>query len=308
MYPSMVSLLAFGVTIFLTFKQPRVRLPFKRVYLHLDYGLAPILCVAVLLATSVIDFNFIVRGIVGCENIKPYSIIILILSLSYICISLDLTGLFEYVALNVVKLSGSSGKKLFVYIFLLTSFLTLFTSNDVVILTITPIILYMCSSAAISPIPFLFAQFFAANISGMGLYVGNPTNIVIADAYGISFAEFDRWMLLPAILAMVTCLLMLWLVFRRKVPNEIKMPQVDPQLALKDRSGAIFGLVVLGGAIFFMSLPSAWTGCPTLDDYPNIRINDISPRPFASSFQHFNHFKENALEDCALLSRTVCYS
>ncbi|MEM3464035.1 MAG: ArsB/NhaD family transporter [Candidatus Bathyarchaeia archaeon] len=259
-YSSMVSSLAFGATILLTFKQPRIKLPFKKVYLHLDYGLAPVLCVTVLLATSVIDVNFIVRGILGCENIKPYSIIILILSLSYICISLDLTGLFEYVALYVVKLAGSSGKKLFVYIFLLTSFLTLFTSNDVVILTITLIILYMCSSVALSPIPFLFAEFFAANISGMGLYVGNPTNIVIADAYGISFAEFARWMLLPAILAMVTCLFMLWLVFRRKVPNEIKIPQVDPRRALKDRSGAIFGLIVLGGGIFFMSLPSAWIG------------------------------------------------
>ena len=74
---------------FLTFKRLRVRLPFRQVYIQLDYGLAPILCVAVLLAASVIDVNFVVRGILGCENIRPYSIIILILSLSYICTSLD---------------------------------------------------------------------------------------------------------------------------------------------------------------------------------------------------------------------------
>lgn len=259
-YSPMASLIAFGVTILLIFKQPRVKLPLKNVCLHLDYGLAPILCVAVLLTTSVIDVNFVVKGIVGCEKIKPYAIIILILSLAYICVSLDLTGLFEYVALHIVKFSGSSGKKLFVYIFVLTSFLTLFTSNDVVILTITPIILYMCNSVGISPVPFLFAQFFAANIAGMGLYVGNPTNIVIADAYGISFADFARWMLLPAISAMATCLLMLWLVFRHQIPNEVKMPQFKPQLALKDKNGAIFGLFVLGGAIFFMSLPPSWTG------------------------------------------------
>ncbi|MEM2337374.1 MAG: ArsB/NhaD family transporter [Candidatus Bathyarchaeia archaeon] len=256
----MTSLFAFVASILLTFKHPKVKLPFKHVYLHLDYGLAPILCVAVLWVTSVIDANFIVRGIVGCENIKPYSIIILILSLAYICISLDLTGLFKYIALQVIKLAGNSGKRLFVYFFILTSILTLFTSNDVVVLTITPIILYMCSSVAVSPLPFLLAQFFAANISGMGLYVGNPTNIVIAEAYGISFADFAKWMLLPAVSATVTCLMLLLLVFRRKLPDRMQPPHVSPQHALKDRRGAVFGLIVLGGAIFFMSLSSEWTG------------------------------------------------
>jgi len=245
---------------FLTFKRLRVRLPFRQVYIQLDYGLAPILCVAVLLAASVIDVNFVVRGIVGCENIRPYSIIILISSLSYICTSLDFTGFFEYIALRVVKRAGSSGRRLFVYLFLLTSFLTLFTSNDVVILTITPIILYTCSNVATSPVPFLFAQFFAANIAGMGLYVGNPTNIVVADAYGLSFAEFARWMLMPAVSAMASCLLMLWLVFRQKVPVQIAPPQVDPRQTIKDRKGAVFGLAVLASAIKVMSLPQTWTG------------------------------------------------
>ncbi|MEM2262706.1 MAG: ArsB/NhaD family transporter [Candidatus Bathyarchaeia archaeon] len=255
----MASLLAFGVSILLTFKHPRVRLPFKRAYIHLDYGLAPILCVALLWATSIIDVNFIVRSIVGYGNIKPYSVIVLILSLAYICISLDLTGLFEYVALQAVKMAGGSGKKLFIYLFALTSFLTLFTSNDVVILTITPIIIYMCGSVAVSPIPFLYAQFFAANISGMGLYVGNPTNIVIAEAYGLSFAEFAKWMLLPAASATLTCILLLWLVFRRKLPSKMQ-PQVEPHQALRDKRGAVFGLTVLGSAIFLMSLPSTVTG------------------------------------------------
>lgn len=259
-YLSMVSLLAFGATILLTFKHPRVKLPFRQIYLHLDYGLAPILCVAVLWAASVIDVDFIVRGIVGRGDIKPYSVIILILSLAYICISLDLTGLFEYIALQAIRLAGGSGKRLFVYLFLLTSFLTLFTSNDVVILTITPIILYMCSSVNVSPIPFLFAQFFAANISGMGLYVGNPTNIVIAEAYGLSFVEFARWMLLPAVSSTATCLLMLWLVFHRKLPSKMQPSLVNPRQALKDKRGAVFGLAVLGGTIFLMSLPSSWIG------------------------------------------------
>lgn len=249
----MISLLAFCLTIFLTLKQPKIKL-FSRIYLRLDYGLAPIFCATLLLAASVIDANFVIKGVIGYGNIKPYSIIILILSLSYICISLDHTGLFEYLALNVIKASGRSGRKLFIYIFLLTSLLTLFTSNDVVILTITPIILYTCRCIGASPTPFLFAQFFAANISGMGLYIGNPTNIVIADAYGVSFTEFAYWMLLPAISATLTCLIVLLAVFNPAIPRDIEAPSFNPWLAIKDRKGALFGLAVLGFAVTFMSI------------------------------------------------------
>jgi len=51
-YSSIVSLFAFGAAILLTFKRPRVRLPFRQVYIQLDYGLAPILWLFFLLHPS----------------------------------------------------------------------------------------------------------------------------------------------------------------------------------------------------------------------------------------------------------------
>ncbi|MCX8171629.1 MAG: hypothetical protein N3E47_06665, partial [Candidatus Bathyarchaeota archaeon] len=110
------------------------------------------------------------------------------------------------------------------------------------------------------PIPYLLAQFFAANIPSMGLYVGNPTNIVIADAFNVTFTEFARWMLLPAALASLTCLMLLLAVFRRRVPKRIKIPDVNPKIFLRDRGGAVFGLLMLGSTLFLMGLPSEWTG------------------------------------------------
>ncbi|MEM2875768.1 MAG: ArsB/NhaD family transporter, partial [Candidatus Bathyarchaeia archaeon] len=155
---------------------------------------------------------------------------------------------------------GASGVRLFTYLFLLTSFLTLFTSNDVVILTITYIVLYICTYAGIDPIPYLLAQFFAANIFSMGLYVGNPTNIVIAEAFEIGFTEFASWMFVPSVLATFTCLLSLLLVFRRRIPKRIKTLDTDPLCSLKDRNGAVFGLLMLGSMLFFIGLLAEWTG------------------------------------------------
>ncbi|MCX8171381.1 MAG: hypothetical protein N3E47_05360, partial [Candidatus Bathyarchaeota archaeon] len=154
--------LTFIATISLILKSPNVKIPFTSKSIKIDYGLAPLLCAFILLVTPSLPALTLLReGVFGCSYIKPYSVIILVLSLSYICISLDCTGFFEYISLYVVKAAGSSGVKLFIYLFLLTSLLTMFTSNDAVILTITYIILYICAYAGVDPIPYLLAPFFA---------------------------------------------------------------------------------------------------------------------------------------------------
>jgi len=252
---SLVSILVFVATIFLVFKHPTIRIPFTSKYFRIDYGSAPIVGVIILFVTGSVGIDTITRGIIGGANVKPYSIIILIMSLSYICVSLDFTGFFEYLSLRVVGISGNSGKRLFIYFFLLTAFLTLFTDNDIVILTMTLIIFYVSKNVGMDPIPLLFAQFFAVNTLGMALYIGNPTNIIAADAYGLSFVEFARWMFLPSIFAAASCLLLLWLVFRRRIPREIKTPKIDPHSALKNRTWALFGSIVLACTILFISLP-----------------------------------------------------
>lgn len=126
----------------------------------------------------------------------------------------------------------------------------------------TPIIFYVCRSAGLDPIPFLFAQFFAVNIFGMALYIGNPTNIIAADAYGLSFVEFARWMFFPSISAAASCLFLLLLVFRQRIPSKFKTPEINSHLALKNRAGALFGSIVMACTILFMSLPASWTGAP----------------------------------------------
>ncbi|MFH1821620.1 MAG: SLC13 family permease [Methanobacteriota archaeon] len=136
------------------------------------------------------------------------------------------------------------------------------TDNDIVILTMTPIIFYISRRAKINPLPYLIAQFFAANILSMTLYIGNPVNIVAADAQGIAFVEFFKWMLLPSFLAAVTCLVLLLVVFRRMLPDRIEMPDVDPRLAIKNKSGAVFGTVLFTTTIVLISLPTNLLGVP----------------------------------------------
>jgi arsenical pump membrane protein len=259
---SIVSMLTFALTIFLAFKQPMVKIPFTSRYVKINYGMAPLIGVAILLATFTINLNTAAAGIVGSAQLKPWSIIIMIISLSYVCVSLDYTGFFEYASLKVARASKNSGRRLFIYFFLLTTVLTLFTDNDIVILTMTLIIFYVAKNAGMNPIPFLLVQFFTVNIFGIALYIGNPTNIIAADAYGLGFVEFAKWMLLPSLLAGVTCLIIFWLLFRRSIPRRIKPAKIEPSSALKNRRGAMFGFAMLALTIVFMSLPTNILGVP----------------------------------------------
>ena len=246
----------FLIVIFLTLQQPKVRLPLIHKSIRIDYGMAPIIGVALLLLFA-FGRESVVDGIRGTPSIRPYSILILFMALAYICRSLDLTGFFDYLALLAARAAGNSGRRLFLYFFVLSSVLTLFTSNDIVILTMTPIICYYAKSTDSTPIPYLVAQFFAANIWSMALYIGNPTNIIVAQAFQIPFLEYTKWMGPPTVVAGGACLALLWLIFRRRISESIKAPTLVPREALKDKTGAIFGVVCLGICVALLSI-SEW--------------------------------------------------
>ncbi len=166
-----------------------------------------------------------------------------------------MTGFFRYLALLAAKKSGSSKKKLFSYFFLLSALLTLPTSNDIVILTLTPIIVYFCKETKTDPIPFLFGEFFAANLCSMCFYIGDPTNIIVGQAYELTFLGYLIWMFLPTVIAGFTCYFMCRVVFRKDLrKNDFQAPKIDPKSAITDKFGAIFGMSALITLLVFLSL------------------------------------------------------
>lgn len=254
---SILPLFVFAFVIYLVIEQPKFRIPFTKVFFTLDYGVAPLIGVAILYFSGAIEEKILFKGIIGNENIKPYAIIILFNALAYVCISMDITGLFAYLALYTTKAAGNSGRKLFLYFFILSSVLTMFTSNDIVTLTLTPLICYFTRYTKTNPLPYLIGQFFAANIWSTALYIGDPTNIIVAQAYRLSFLEYSAWMILPTLVAGSTCLGLLWVVFYKQIPETIQTPEISPESALKDKKGAIFSVICLGLCLVFLSL-SHW--------------------------------------------------
>ena len=126
----------------------------------------------------------------------------------------------------------------------------MFTSNDAIILTLTPFILFFCRNAKISPIPYLVSEFIAANTWSMIFLIGNPTNIYLASSFNISFVDYFEVMALPTFLTGIAEFFILLLLFRKKlqdpiIPNEISLEKENVPLT-------ILGLSVLGICTIFL--------------------------------------------------------
>ncbi|MEG2274319.1 MAG: ArsB/NhaD family transporter, partial [Clostridia bacterium] len=197
----------------------------------------------VLLACQGITFKEVGAGLTSKSEINPLKILTLFLSMTALSIFLDEVGFFSYIASLALKKSQGSQTKLFVTLYAMVSFLTIFTSNDIIILTFTPFICYFAKNAKINPTPFLVAEFVGANTWSMMFIIGNPTNIYLATASGINFLEYFKVMALPTLFAGVVSFGMLYLLFFRQLKTPIQRVEEKPTITNKPL--IIVGLVHL---------------------------------------------------------------
>jgi len=205
-----------------------------------SYFLGALLGPVLILAFGFLSYRDVVRSIAGNGALQPGGVLALFLAMVFMSIFLDITGFFEMCARYALRHARGDGRRLFLAVYATVSVLTVFTSNDIVILTITPFVYYFARAARLDPLPYLVAEFFAANTWSMMLYVGNPTNILLAGARGMDFVQYSRWMFLPTLAAGITSLLLLLAVFRREIALRFAPPAdgLRPADALTDRTGA----------------------------------------------------------------------
>ncbi|MBR0026453.1 MAG: hypothetical protein IJP37_04755 [Clostridia bacterium] len=218
------------------------------------YWVAPFIGAIILLLFGIITAPEMTAGLTKSGDVNPIKILILFLSMTVISIFLDNAGFFRYLASAVLKKAKSSQMSLFVSLYVMVSVLTVFTSNDIIVLTFTPFICYFAKSAKIDPIPYLICEFIAANTWSMALMIGNPTNIYLAANAGVNFMEYIRVMLLPTLLAGGVSFFVLWLLFRKRLEKEMTPSTED--VRIEDKSLVAAGLIHLALCIVLMSISS----------------------------------------------------
>lgn len=193
------------------------------------------------------DLSEVFSKMTANSAVNPLKILALFLSMTIMSVFLDEQGFFERLAYLTLKKAGICRLKLFVLLYLIVSVLTIFTSNDIVVLSFTPFICYFCKSAKLNPTPYLIAEFFASNTWSMLFIIGNPTNIYLSTANGINFLDYFKVMAVPTVICGIFSFLLL-LIFSK---NELKSPLIKDELinvketVIKDKVNLIIGVSCL---------------------------------------------------------------
>lgn len=214
------------------------------------YWVVALVGATILLASKLVPFDAVADSFLTDSAVNPIKILVLFFSMTFLSVYLDEVGFFTYLAKKAVEISGKSQYSLFVIFYFLTALLTVFTSNDVVILTLTPFLCFFCKNTKINPIPYLVGEFAAANTYSMALVIGNPTNIYLATSAGIGFVEYVRIMILPTLAAGAVEFGLIALLFRRSLKNAPEKQRVE--CGIESKVDLLFGGVTLGVCLVFL--------------------------------------------------------
>ena len=75
-------------------------------------------------------------------------------------------------------------------------------ANDIVCLAMAPVLVRLCASRRLDPVPYLIALACAANVGSAGTLIGNPQNMLIGEVLHLSFARYLWEGGLPAFLGL----------------------------------------------------------------------------------------------------------
>ena len=246
-----IFLVTCAALITLVFVKPAVMIGGKKISI---FWLAPLCGAIALTVGGFITPAEIATGLTSAGDVNPIKILLLFFSMTMMSVYLDEIGFFRLLAHKVLGRAKGSQTTLFFLLYGLVSVLTVFTSNDIIVLTFTPFICHFARSARIDPLPYLVSEFVAANTWSMALIIGNPTNIYLMSGTGISFLSYTAKMILSTAMAGLVSLGVLYLIFRKKLKAPLN-PEDSPAPTV-DLPTEVIGLVHLGGCILLLSVSS----------------------------------------------------
>ncbi|HQI71366.1 MAG TPA: SLC13 family permease [Bacteroidales bacterium] len=182
-----------------------------------------------------------------------FNTIALLLGMMIIISTLQLDGFFSFIARKTMVYSRTQFRLLVIIVFV-TGISSAFMVNDAVVLLFTPVIIALCTTYRINPIPYLIAEILASNAGSVMTMTGNPQNMLIGVSSGISYGSFLLRLLPVSVLGMVVIVFVVRLVypanFRDKSPLQMYGNDFEYNFKSMRISVPIFLGVVL---LFFFS-------------------------------------------------------
>ena len=164
------------------------------------------------------------------------------------------TGVYDYLAIRAGQLSGGRSFAVTMALAGTTALLSAFLDNLTTILLVAPITFLLADALDIEAVPLLIIEVIASNIGGTATLIGDPPNLIIAGATGLSFNAFIVNLAPIVIVTFAVVVPLLYLVFRGRLQVEEKdrqaVMELDAAASIRDaaelrRSGTVLVLTIL---------------------------------------------------------------
>ena len=146
------------------------------------------------------------------------------------------SGLFEYVAILTAKISKGDPSKIMVYFMIITAVLSAILDNVTTVLLIGPMTLVISDILSINPIPFLMTQIIASNVGGTSTLIGDPPNIMIGSAAGLSFGDFVVNLGPVIVIILILLIFIFKFIYRKEL---VKSPESEQSIAKLDENNYV---------------------------------------------------------------------
>ena len=218
-------------------------------------ALAAVVGAMVLLILHVVSFD------AAMEHVDFNTLGVLLGMMLFVAV-VKLSGLFEYLAIKCARLAKGEPWLVMVLFVCLTAVLSALLDNVTTVLLIGPMTVTVCRLLDVDPFPFFLAEIMASNIGGTATLIGDPPNIMIGSAAGLTFADFIMFDAPAAILSLAATLVMFYLMFGRKLhvddAHKKSIMELDEREEIKNpillRQSVIMILLVVIGFMLHGSL------------------------------------------------------
>ena len=124
------------------------------------------------------------------------------------------TGLFNFLAIWSAKKVKAQPVALLVALSVLTAVCSALLDNVTTVLLTVPITFNIAAQLKVDVKPFLMAQIISSNIGGTATLIGDPPNIMIGSAVGLSFGDFVMNMTAVSVLIFIVTVLILMMIYK----------------------------------------------------------------------------------------------
>ena len=179
------------------------------------------------------------------------NVIVFLLGVLLLTAYLEIGGFFEWIAAKIVRFAHAPASLLAVVV-AVSGLLSAFFVNDTICLVLPPLILAVVRPLGLRPLPYLLAIALGSNVGSAMTPTGNPQNMLIGVASGISFARFVATLAIPSVGGLVIVFGIIALVHRRDLaaaPRRLTATEVQSAEHPFDRVLVTKALVLFSGAL-----------------------------------------------------------